>query len=184
MTGTVHEPLAVQAVLAYLAHSGGRAPPGAAAAPLGPLLDREPVAAQDGPGQRTIAVLMLAFAPVKRAMPGVGLGPAGEAACRPPASRGERAAGAAVVRPSMRSLYLQMLVVGALCAYVFIFAGDPVAHLLYGAGFREMDPLVPAFGVLLYRDMPIGLTPRNVIVLATLLLAVIAGLSLSHLGAP
>ena len=56
-----------------------------------PALDREPVAAQDGPGQRAIAVLTLAFAPVKRAIPGVRLGPAGEAAFRPPASRGEGA---------------------------------------------------------------------------------------------
>jgi hypothetical protein len=38
----------------------------------------EPVAAQDGSGQRVIAVLTLAFAPVTRAMPGVSLGPAGE----------------------------------------------------------------------------------------------------------
>ena len=83
----------------------------------------------------------------------------------------------------MRSLYLQMLMVGAPCAFVFIFAGDPVAYLLYGAGFRELDPLMPAFGVLLYRDMPIGLTPRTAMVLASVLPAVIAGLSLSHLGA-
>jgi hypothetical protein len=31
--------------------------------------------------------------------------------------------------------------------------------------------------------MPIGLTPRNAMVLAAVLLAVTAGLSLSHLGA-
>jgi len=73
--------------------------PGPAAAPLRPLLDREPVAAQDGPGQRAIAVLTLAFAPVKRAIPRVRLGPAGEAAFRPPASRGEGADGTAFVRP-------------------------------------------------------------------------------------
>jgi hypothetical protein len=83
----------------------------------------------------------------------------------------------------MRSLDLQMFLVGALCAFVFIFAGDPVAHLLCGAGFRELGPLMPVFGVLLYRDMPIGLTPRSARVLATVLLAVTAGLSLSHPGA-
>ncbi len=44
-----------------------------------------------GGGRRVIAVPTLAFAPVTRAMPGVRLGPAGAAACRPPASRGERA---------------------------------------------------------------------------------------------
>ena len=55
--------------------------------------------AQDGPGQRAIAVLTLKFAPVKRAMPRVRLGPAGEAACRPPESRGEGAQGTAFVRP-------------------------------------------------------------------------------------
>ena len=33
-----------------------------------------PVAAQDGPGQRAIAVLTLAFAPVTRAVPGLRLG--------------------------------------------------------------------------------------------------------------
>jgi hypothetical protein len=38
------------------------------------------VAAQDGPGHRAIAVPTLAFAQVKRAIPGVRLGPAGEAA--------------------------------------------------------------------------------------------------------
>jgi len=38
-------------------------------------------------------VLTLAFAPVKRAIPGVRLGPAGEAAFRPPGSRGEEAEG-------------------------------------------------------------------------------------------
>jgi hypothetical protein len=41
------------------------------------LLDREPVAAQDGPGHGVIAVLTLAFATVKRAIPGVRLGPQG-----------------------------------------------------------------------------------------------------------
>jgi hypothetical protein len=56
-------------------------------------------------------------------------------------------------------------------------------HLLYGAGFRELGALMPVFGVLLYRDMPIGLPPRNAMVPATVLLAVTAGLSLSHLGA-
>jgi hypothetical protein len=71
-------------------------------APLRPLLDREPVAAQDGLGHRAIAVLTLAFALLKRPIPGVRLGPAGEAAFRPPASRGEGAEGAAFVRP-MRS---------------------------------------------------------------------------------
>ena len=81
----------------------GGVPPGPAAARLRPLLDREPVAAQDGPGDRAIEVLTLAFAPVKRAIPGVRLGPAGEAAFRrPPASRGEGAEGTAFVRP-MRS---------------------------------------------------------------------------------
>ena len=69
-----------------------RRPPGPAAAPLRTLLDREPVAAQDGSGQRGIAVLTLAFAPVTRAIPGVRLGPE-EAAFRPPASRGEGAEG-------------------------------------------------------------------------------------------
>jgi hypothetical protein len=83
----------------------------------------------------------------------------------------------------MRSLYLQMLLVGALCAFVFILAGDPIAHLLYGAGFRELGPLTPVFGVLLYRDMPIGLTPRSAMVPATVLLPVTACLPLSHLGA-
>jgi len=78
-------------LLSMLPLPPGGAPPGPAAAPLRPLLDREPVAAQDGPGQRAIAVLTLAFAPVKRAIPGVRLGPAGEAAFRPPASRGEGA---------------------------------------------------------------------------------------------
>jgi len=57
------------------------------------------VAAQDGSGQRAIAVLTLAFALVKRAIPGVRLGPAGEAAFRPPASRGEGPKRAAFVRP-------------------------------------------------------------------------------------
>jgi hypothetical protein len=45
-----------------------RPPPGSAAAHLSPLLDREPVAAQDGPGHRAIAVLTLAFA-VTRLVP-------------------------------------------------------------------------------------------------------------------
>jgi hypothetical protein len=76
------------------------APPGPAAAPLRLLLDREPVAAPDGPGHGAIAVPTLAFAPVTRAMPSVRLGPAGEATFRPPASRGE---GAAFVL-SMRSV--------------------------------------------------------------------------------
>src|SRR3990172_10851845 len=44
-------------------------------------------------------MLTLAFAPVTRAMPGVRLGPAGEAACRPPASRGDGAEGTACVPP-------------------------------------------------------------------------------------
>jgi hypothetical protein len=56
------------------------------------------VAAQDGPGQRAIAVRTLAFAPVTRAMPGVRLGPAGVAACRPPAPRDEGAEGVALLR--------------------------------------------------------------------------------------
>src|SRR5713226_2901294 len=76
-----------------------RRPPGPAAAPLRTLLDREPVAAQDAPGHRAIVVLTFAFAPVKRAIPGVRLGLAGEAAFRPPASRGEGAEGTAFVRP-------------------------------------------------------------------------------------
>ena len=83
----------MQAILAPRARSGAPAPPGPAAAPLGPLRDREPVAAPDVPGQRAIAVLTLAVAPVKQAPPGVRLGPTGEGACRPPASRGERAEG-------------------------------------------------------------------------------------------
>jgi hypothetical protein len=58
---------------------------------LGPNAVTQRMQAQDGPGQRAIAVLTLAFAPVKRAIPGVRLGPAGEAAFRPPASRGEGA---------------------------------------------------------------------------------------------
>jgi hypothetical protein len=61
------------------------------------------VATQDGPGQRAIAVLTLAVAPVKRGMPHVRLGPAGETASRPPASRGEGAEGTAFVGPSMRT---------------------------------------------------------------------------------
>jgi hypothetical protein len=61
---------------------GGGAP-GPAAAPLRPLLDRGSVAAHDGPGQRGFVVLTLAFAPVKRTIPGVRLGPAEEAAFRP-----------------------------------------------------------------------------------------------------
>ena len=52
-----------------------RRPLGPNAAPLRPLLDREPVAAQDGSGQRGIAVLTLAFAPVTRAIPVSGWGP-------------------------------------------------------------------------------------------------------------
>jgi len=48
--------------------------PRPAAAPLRPPLAREPVAAQDGPGHRAIAVLTLAFAPVTRAVPGLRLG--------------------------------------------------------------------------------------------------------------
>ena len=67
--------------------------------PLRPLLDCGPVAAQHGAGQRAIAVLPLAFAPVKRALPGVRWGPAGETACRPPASHREGAEGAAFIRP-------------------------------------------------------------------------------------
>jgi len=59
---------------------------------------------QNGLGQRAIAVRTLAFAPVTRAMPGVRLGPAGEAACRPPGSLGEGAEGAAFVL-SMRWIY-------------------------------------------------------------------------------
>jgi hypothetical protein len=47
---------------------GGDAP-SAPTPPPRPLLDREPVAAQDGSGQRGIAVLTLAFAPVTRATP-------------------------------------------------------------------------------------------------------------------
>jgi hypothetical protein len=74
-----------------------RRPPGPAAAPLHPRLDREPAAAHLRWGPRAIAVLTLAFAPVTRAMPGVRLGPAGEAACRPPALRGEGAEGTASV---------------------------------------------------------------------------------------
>lgn len=41
------------------------------------------------PGRRVIALLTPAFAPVTRALPTVRLGPAREAACRRPASRGE-----------------------------------------------------------------------------------------------
>ena len=48
-------------------------------------------------------MLTLAFPPVKRAIPGVRLRPAGEAAFRPPGARGEGAGegaeGAAFVRP-------------------------------------------------------------------------------------
>ncbi len=49
-------------------------------------------------------MLSTLFAQVTRALPGVRPGPAGEAACRPPASRGEGAEGAAWVRP-MRPRY-------------------------------------------------------------------------------
>ena len=49
------------------------------------------------PEYRAIAVLTLAFALVTRALPGVRLRPAGEAAFRPPASRGEGAEGTAFV---------------------------------------------------------------------------------------
>jgi hypothetical protein len=56
-------------------------------------------------------------------------------------------------------------------------------RLLHGAGFRELGPLMPVFGVLLDRDMPIGPTPHNAMMRATVLLAVTAGLSLSQLGA-
>jgi hypothetical protein len=80
---------------------GGGAP-SAPTPPPRPLLDREPVAAQDGSGQRGIAVLTLAFAPVTRAIPGVRLGPAEEAAFRPPAMRSEGAEGTAFVRPCAR----------------------------------------------------------------------------------
>jgi transposase-like protein len=47
------------------------------AAPLRGLLDRAPVAVQDGSGQRAIGVLTLALAPVKRALAGV-WGPQGK----------------------------------------------------------------------------------------------------------
>jgi hypothetical protein len=93
------DPLAVQGILAHRVRPGAPALPGPAAAPLRPLRDREPVAAQDGRGQRAIAVPTPVFAPVTRALPGVRLGPAGEAAFRPPASRGEGAEGAAFVPP-------------------------------------------------------------------------------------
>jgi hypothetical protein len=53
-------------------------------------------------GQRAIAVPTLAFAPVTRAVPGVRLGPAGQVASRPPASRGEEAERTAFVRPMHR----------------------------------------------------------------------------------
>jgi hypothetical protein len=56
-------------------------------------------------------------------------------------------------------------------------------RLLYGAGFRELGPLMLVFGLLLYRDTPIGPTPRNAMVPAAVLLAVTAGLSHSHPGA-
>ena len=55
--------------------------------------DRAPEAAQDGSDHRAIAVPTLAFAPMKRAIPGVRLGPAGEAALRLPGSRSEGAEG-------------------------------------------------------------------------------------------
>src|SRR3990167_4222057 len=48
--------------------------PRPAAVPLRPPLAREPVATQDGPGHRAIAVLTLALAPVTRAVPGLRLG--------------------------------------------------------------------------------------------------------------
>jgi len=58
----------------------------------------------EAPVQAPLAVqAILAFPPVTPAIPGVRLGPAGQAACRPPASRGEGAEGAACVRP-MRHL--------------------------------------------------------------------------------
>jgi hypothetical protein len=47
-------------------------------------------------------VLTLAFTPVKRAVLGLRLGPAGEAAFRPPASRGEGAEGVAFACPMHR----------------------------------------------------------------------------------
>jgi hypothetical protein len=53
---SVQDPTAVRAILAHRGRSGAPAPPGPAAAPLGPLLDREPVAAQGCSGQRAIAV--------------------------------------------------------------------------------------------------------------------------------
>jgi hypothetical protein len=97
------DPLAVQAILTYLARSGAPAPPAPphlppphsrsprpspsldaapdtrpcprpAAAPLRPPPARAPVAAQDSPRHRAIAVLTLAFAPVPRAVPGLRLG--------------------------------------------------------------------------------------------------------------
>ena len=45
---TVQDPLVVQAILAHLARSGAPAPPGPAAAPLCPLLDRAPAPLPDG----------------------------------------------------------------------------------------------------------------------------------------
>ena len=57
-----------------------------ALAPLAPqpypsarFLTVSPWRRRDGPGQRAIAVVTLAFAPVKRAIPGVRLGSAGQA---------------------------------------------------------------------------------------------------------
>jgi len=64
---------------------------------LRPVLDREPGAAQDGSGQRVLAVLMLAFGPVKRAIPVSGCGPQGRPHFAHPGSRGE---GAEEQRPS------------------------------------------------------------------------------------
>ena len=58
-----------------------------------------------------------------------------------------------------------------------------LAGLLYASciGVAALYPIY--LGVPVYRDMPIGLTPRNALALVTVLPAVTAGLSLSHLSA-
>lgn len=61
-----------------------------------------PIAGQDGPSQRTTVVLRLVFPRAKRVIPGVRLGPTGEAAFHPTAARSERAEEAASVCPMRR----------------------------------------------------------------------------------
>lgn len=46
-------------------------------------------------------------------------------------------------------LFLQMLLLGAVCMLIFVIGAKPITHMLYGARFETLVGLMPWFGVLL-----------------------------------